>query len=208
MKNKKMRIIGIILLILGLCFIGAYILFNLKSDDNAPQPVPTKNYSSLLELAKEMYSDGSYTKLPKDYEKGVYYMSFGEYKKRGYNVDIVDSSCPDDFKIIYFDIDDTDNFNPIYTISTCNDETKDNANISSETSLIKIANELYENNEYLNFVKGDGGYYMTIGMYKSRGYDLSLIDTSCPDDSGIIFFDIDKKYNYEKNPVFIIYDCN
>lgn len=203
MKKKKI-IIYIILLVISSILIAIGILLPQNND----KPKNKKTYSSLIELANEMYNDGSYKKLPKDTKKNVYYMTLGEYKRMGYNVDIVDSTCQDDFKMIYFNIDGNDDFNPFYIVKSCNEGKNNDSNYSPETSLLEIANNLYESNEYLKLAKGDGGYYMTIGMYKNMGYDPSLINPSCPDDSGVIFFDIDNKDNYETNPVFVVYECN
>lgn len=208
MRRKKL-VIGIGIFAVFLIVLGT-ILF-ITSDSKAvdeKEPTNHKTYSSLLELAKEMYSDGSYTKLSKDEKLGVYYMTFGEYKKKGYNVDIVDSDCSDDFKIMYFDIEDTDNFNPIYTINSCTDTENDDSNLNPQAVLLKIANELYESGEYVNLIRGDGGYYMTIGMYKERGYDARFVNPSCSDDSKVLLFDIDNKDKYQGNPVFVVYECN
>lgn len=206
-KNKKVQLIAVALLIIGVGFIGTSLLYSKENNDNKRQ-TPSKKYTSLMELANEMKSDGSYKILPIDDKKGVYYMTISEYKKRGYNTDIIDTSCPNDFQILNFKVDDTDNFNSIYTVSSCNDNSTENSDIPPTTSLVQLANKLYESNEYLNLSKGDGGYYMTIGMYKSMGYDTSLINQACPDDSKILLFDIENKDKYEGNPIFVIYECN
>ncbi len=209
-KHSNLKIFAIILLSIGICLIIISLLFVLKQkkSDEPLENTPTKKYSSLLELAKELHADGSYLKLPKDEEKGIYYMTFDEYKKRGYNLDIVDSACSGDVKILNFNIDQTEKFNLFYVMDSCNELKDDDPETVPETTLVDIANELYENNEYLNLTKGDGGYYMTIGMYKSMGYDINLINPECSDDSGVLFFDIDNKEKYETNPVFAVYECN
>ncbi len=202
--KKKTIILCIVVLIISLILIGIGILLT----RNIKEPPSPKKYGSLMELATEMYNDGSYKELPKDVENKVYYMTFGEYKKRGYNVELVDSTCSDDFKLINFNVDAKDNFNPFYIVKSCDENEGNHSDNNPEAALLEIGNKLYESNEYLKLAKGDGGYYMTIGMYKSMGYDPSLVNPACPDDSGIIFFDIEKKDNYETNPIFVVYECN
>ena len=48
---------------------------------------------------------------------------------------------------------------------------------------------------------------MTIGEYKKRGYTLDLIDTTCQDTFGFIYFDVENKDMYEKAPVYIFATC-
>lgn len=75
-------------------------------------------------------------------------------------------------------------------------------------SLFEIANDMYDNNTYLNLEKDIyGNPYLTIGEYKSMGYDLKFIDTSCPDKFQFIYFDIVNKDNYEDRPVLIMESC-
>lgn len=208
-KNNNIKIVAIVLLVLGLLLIVVAILLSfMKNDENTKDPVPTKKYSSLLELAQELYDNKSYKNLAQDKEKGMYYMTLDEFKKRGYNQDIVDVTCPGDLRVLNFNFDDTEEFSRFYAIDNCNELKDDDPETMPKKSLMDIANELYENNEYLNLTKGEGGYYMTIGMYKSKGYDTSLINPECTDDSGVLFFDIDNKDKYESNPVFTVYECN
>lgn len=208
-KNNGLKILVIGLLSVGFILIGVAILLSFKKEEEKPKkdPVPSKKYASLVELAKELYDSESYKSLPTDEEKGVYYLTLDEFKKKGYNQDIIDTSCPGDVRVLNFTMSETEQFNRFYIIDNCNN-LNDDPNAVPEKRLIDIANELYENNEYLNLTQGEGGYYMTIGMYKSRGYDTKLINPECSDDSGVLFFDINNKEKYEGNPVFSVYECN
>ena len=49
-------------------------------------------------------------------------MTIAEYKKRNFNLEFIDTTCSDDFAIIYFDVENKDRYevNPIYIIDSCN----------------------------------------------------------------------------------------
>lgn len=198
MKKHK-YLIGIIIMIIGLFLISFGVIYSLN---NKNEP---KYYDSLFDLADDMYEDESYLKLPRN-DKGLYYMTIGEFKKRNYNTNIIDLTCDDNFGIIYFDVENKENYNdnPIYVVNHCKPEN------DSNTSLIEIANDIYEKNEYTNLPMDDyGGYYMTIGEYKLRGYNLDLIDATCSNDSQLIYFDIANKDKYDEGatPVFVFDNC-
>ena len=94
-----------------------YIVKDCKSGYSSENKTPT----NLLEIANWLYSNGAYFDLPKD-NMGVYYMTIAEYKKRNFNLEFIDTTCSDDFAIIYFDVENKDRYevNPIYIIDSCN----------------------------------------------------------------------------------------
>lgn len=206
-EKKRTAIIIIILFISGISLITIPILLGLLKEDS-PKLTESEKYVSLMEIASEVIYDGSYTKLPKEDKIDCYYMTFNEYKKKGYNLELVDASCPDDFKILIFKIDSADVYNSTYTINSCNEHKNQELNSFNGLALINLANEMYEDNSYLKLPKDSNDtYYMTIGEYKKRGYDISMIDSTCPDTFDFIHFDIRHKDDYEYNPIYISEDC-
>lgn len=117
MKKKSIAfiVIGIVLIVIGTTLL-------LTSNSNKDKEKFTKEYSSLFDIANEIYKNNEYLKLPKT-NSGQYYMTLGEYKRRKYDLKLTDPTCPDTFEIIYFDIENKDKYenNPIYILKSCKD---------------------------------------------------------------------------------------
>lgn len=79
-----------------------------------------KSPTNLLEMVNWLYDNNAYLDLPKD-NMGAYYMTIGEYKRRNLNPEFIDTTCPDDFAFMYFDIENKDKYeyDPIYIIESC-----------------------------------------------------------------------------------------
>lgn len=124
--KKKVLIFGILSLVLGILLIFSwFFLFNSsdiflkqKSDDKSNK----KQYNDLFEIANELYGKSEFFELPKDL-RGAYYLTLAEYKKRGYPIELIDTTCPDDFAFIFFDVENEDKYEkyPIYIIESCHD---------------------------------------------------------------------------------------
>ena len=200
MKNKGL-IIGIIVLIMGIGLIlGGILLTDNKNDKTEEKPKKVYKYNTLFELADQLYLDNSYLELPKN-ESDIYYMSIGEYKKRGFKEELLDSACKDDNIVFLFDPEHKEKYgeNPLSVIEFCKED-------SNTLSLLELAKQIYNNKEYSDLPQVDtGAHYMTISEYKRRGYNIELIDDSCPEDTKIIFFDEANKDTFEPGatPVFI-----
>ena len=195
--KKNSIAIGISILAIIFIIIGTMLLITPKIN----KPKNNKKYNSLFEIADEMYKDSSYLNLQKN-DQGIYYMTIGEYKRKGYDLAFIDTTCPDDFEIMYFDDKNKDKYYPVYVVESCQEDN------STKKTLFEIANEMYEDGSYRNLPKNDQGiYYMTIGEYKEKGYDLDLIDSTCQDNLGIIYFDVENKDKYEYYPIYIMESC-
>ncbi len=116
-KNIAFIILGIVLITIGITLL-------LTSNSNKSKENYSKEYSSLFDVANELYENKEYLKLPQT-DNGQYYMTLGEYKKRKYDLKLTDATCPDTFEIIYFDIENKDKYenNPIYIVKSCKDIT-------------------------------------------------------------------------------------
>lgn len=114
--KKNSILIGISILVIIFILIGTILLIIPKIN----QQKNNKKYNSLFEIANEMYEDSSYLNLKKN-DQGIYYMTIGEYKEKGYSLDLIDNTCTDDFGIMYFDVENKDKYEyyPIYIIDSC-----------------------------------------------------------------------------------------
>lgn len=118
----KIFIYDILLLAMGVILIfSGFILFSISKTPKKEEK-SQKEYTDLFEIANELYGNSEYLELPEDV-RGAHYLTIGEYKKRGYSLDFVDTTCPDNFAFIFFDIKNEDKYEnyPIYIIQSCHD---------------------------------------------------------------------------------------
>ena len=129
MKRRNIMI-GLGLFAVGLIIVGAVLTVTSKTNKTIDKDKNnSKTYTDLFEVANDMYENESYLDLPKN-NKGIYYMTIGEYKKRGYTLDLIDTTCQDTFGFIYFDVENKDMYEkaPVYIFDTCEIIPSDSSN--------------------------------------------------------------------------------
>lgn len=139
MKNKKI-LIGCLVFIVGMILTVFGLWFSFKNEAELPNKKPNeqenngpndsdndqddidlsiKKENDLYTVLSEMYTSNVYLELPKDETYNFYYLTLAEYKRRGYDLALVNINCPDYAEVAHFGIEIPDSPYPI----TVNPET-------------------------------------------------------------------------------------
>lgn len=118
--KKKNILIGYAILVISLLLIGFGTLFIFKINKPNPNKNPNgqennvsddlddnreEKENDLYTVLSEMYTSNAYTELPKDETGNFYYLTLAEYKKRGYDLTLVNTDCPDYSEVATFGIE-------------------------------------------------------------------------------------------------------
>ena len=118
--KKKSILIGYVILVASALLICSGILFTLKIDNSDQNKKPnehenkvpnnsnkdfTEKYNDLYAELSEMYTSNAYLELPKDETGNFYYLTLAEYKRRGYDLTLVNADCPDYSEVANFGIE-------------------------------------------------------------------------------------------------------
>ena len=77
--------------------------------------------------------------------------------------------------------------------------------------LFQYGKEIYDKELYLSFNKDvNDVYYASVNDLDNLGYDISIVDSNCNENSPIIFFDVNFKFvnEYQDIPLMISLDCD
>lgn len=121
--KKKNILIGYTILFIAILLIGLGTLFVFKIDKPSQNKKPNEQENNipddsnnnqeekekkLYDALSEMYTSNAYIELPKDETGNFYYLTLAEYKKRGYDLTLVNAECPDYSEVATFGIEISD----------------------------------------------------------------------------------------------------
>lgn len=135
-KNKFLIPVFIVIGVLLLIGVGVVVLLN-KDEEVKPPEIENKEpekelteeeaglmINDLMLVGIEIYDSGRYLDFPKS--GSMYYATKGDLRKMGYtNIDeLVQPSCSDGHSVLFFDVDNAEQYSggyPIMTVYDCSD---------------------------------------------------------------------------------------